>query len=97
MLFEDIWKISGSHGNVRAPPAKAAVSVYCVNPFSEEIAFGSILLGVLTFHFQGEHFPRGEADEVVGAIFEYDPLEYIENFEPQVIVFHPCLNVRVSI
>ena len=55
VLLEDGGEVAGGEGDVLGPDAEAAVLVYGTGPFVQEFALGLAFVGVLAFHFDGEH------------------------------------------
>jgi hypothetical protein len=73
------------------------VATYDLAPFVQEGAFGLILLRILAFYFQHQHFAAGQADKKVQAVFFYHALKYIKNLKSQVVVFYPGFDIRIAV
>ena len=97
MGLEDVEEVFGIARDIAGPLAEAAVSVYGLDPLGQEFAFGPILLAVLAFDFEDQHFAVRETDEVVGAVFEDDALEDVKDFKAEMVIFHPRRDIGIAI
>ena len=75
--------------DVPGPDAKASMKLYGANPFSEKLAFGFVLLGILAFDFEDERFAGGHADQIVRTIFQDDAAVDVDDFKAHVVVLDP--------
>lgn len=97
VVSQDLVDVRWVARDVRTPRAKSTMRIDCFYPFGKEFALRLLLLVVLSLHFEYEHFPVCEADQVIRTELVDDAPERIRDLEPQMIVLDPSGNVRASI
>jgi len=70
--IQDTFDILGMKRNVPHPVAESPMFVNGPNPLGQELPFGTILGGILAFHFQHEHGAVSQPDQEVGTVFPDD-------------------------
>lgn len=95
--LKNVEKVFGVVGNVPGPVAEATVLVDGSHPLGQEFPFGFLLLAILAFDFENEHLAAREADKVVGAVFEYDAFEKVEDFKAQMVILDPRGDIGIAV
>jgi hypothetical protein len=80
-----------------SPGPEPTMTVDCFHPLSEKTPFRFVLFVVLTLHFEHENFSIREPDEKVRTEHAHNASVNVRYLESQMIVFHPCGDVRVSV
>src|SRR6266849_2076198 len=95
--LKDVEDVFGIAGNIPGPIAKAAVLVDGFDPLREKFPLSLILLRVLSLNFEDDDFSGGEANEIVRAESEHNPLVNVQDFKTQVVILHPPCDVGVAV
>lgn len=91
---EDPVDVAGTRRDIVGPASESAMGVDGLDPFRQELALGSVAVGVLALGLQHQHVTRRKTDQEVGTVFpHYAPVD-IEDLEAEMVILRPGINLR---
>ena len=93
LLLQNVHKVGRFEGYIPGPAPESAVVVDCLDPFIQESVLRVRLVGLLAFDFQYQHDTVGQPDEKIGSVFLDDASVDVQDFEAQMIVFDPRIDI----